>query len=93
MGDLDGGRTLQADGADALAPSSARPWRLHLPRKKASGNGKKKPQRVGPRIRPPVYYVPMLPTPVIELDFLGLLDRRDPIATNATTRTAARARP
>ena len=47
-------------------------WRLKLPRKKPSGNGKPKPQRVGPRIRPPVYYVPMLPPPVIELDFLGL---------------------
>jgi hypothetical protein len=47
-------------------------WRLKLPRKKPSGNGHKKPQRVGPRIRPKVYYVQTLPTPVIELDFLGL---------------------
>ncbi len=47
-------------------------WRLGLPRKKASGgNGTKKPQRV-PRIRPPVFYVPTLPSPILELDFLGL---------------------
>ena len=46
--------------------------RLKLPRKKPSGNGKAKPQRVGPRIRPPVFYVATQPTPVIELDFLGL---------------------
>jgi hypothetical protein len=47
--------------------------RLRLPHKKASG-GKKKPQRAvsGPRLRPPVFYVPTLPPPVIELDFLGL---------------------
>ena len=46
--------------------------RLHLGRKKPSGNGKKKLQRVGPRLRPQVYYVPTLPAPVIELDFLDL---------------------
>ena len=46
--------------------------RLKLPRKKPSGNGKAKPQRVGPRIRPPVFYVATQPAPVIELDFLGL---------------------
>jgi hypothetical protein len=47
-------------------------WRLKLPRKKPSGNGKARPQRVGPRLRPKVYYVPTLPEPVLELDFLGL---------------------
>ncbi len=46
-------------------------WRLKLPRKKPSG-GKPKPQRVGPRIRPTVYYVPTLPQPILELDFLDL---------------------
>jgi GcrA cell cycle regulator len=46
--------------------------RLGLPRKKPSGNGKAKPQRIGPRIRPPVFYVATQPAPVIELDFLGL---------------------
>ena len=46
--------------------------RLKLPRKKPSGNGKAKPQRVGPRIRPKVFYVATQPAPVIELDFIGL---------------------
>ena len=48
-------------------------WRLKLPRKKASGNGTKRPPKVARvRIRPPVFYAPTLPTPVLELDFLGL---------------------
>lgn len=47
--------------------------RLKLPRKKPSG-GKKKPQRVmsGPQLRQPVFYVPTLPQPILELDFLHL---------------------
>lgn len=47
-------------------------WRLKLAPKKASGNGTKKPQRVGPRIRPPVFYVATQPQPILELDFLSL---------------------
>src|SRR4249919_3399104 len=47
--------------------------RLKLKRKKPSGNGQKKPQRVvsGPRLRPPVFCV-SFPPPVLRLDFLNL---------------------
>ncbi len=48
-------------------------WRLKLPRKKASGGKKKLPRPMsGARLRAQVYYVPTLPQPILELDFLGL---------------------
>ena len=55
-------------------------WRLGLPRKKPSGNGTTKPQRVGPRIRPPVLLRPDAAGARHRTGFPRADDRGGPIA-------------